>query len=340
MAPLTPHEEMLFRTLTEDEYEYLRNSLEIPTEGIRTEIKNNRELLMEVLKIRNEQVILNGQKATLLSGNQYNQEGMKYFVTAEGVQIWAATDKGINYKEINEDRVVIDTEHHIFVGVDGMGGQSDGEAAADAVATGMMKRIESARAGMEEAQNIMRQRNLNTDAGACFHRVELTFDENHHVFCNAQQAGDVHLLILNEDNSKDMESADENLADSYAAIGRITPDEALYNRYRNVVLNYVGPSTGDIHITLTNKPMRTGQKILIYSDGITDNFTSYELVAMLQGKKTEEFIHIINEATAKRMANLDTLIADSDRETNGMYADGFKAKPKTDNRALIVIEIP
>jgi hypothetical protein len=51
-------------------------------------------------------------------------EDIREYKTASGDMIWAATDKGINYKDHNEDRVGVSPQDNMAVVADGMGGMA------------------------------------------------------------------------------------------------------------------------------------------------------------------------------------------------------------------------
>ncbi|MGH2564886.1 MAG: hypothetical protein ACRDE5_10245, partial [Ginsengibacter sp.] len=83
-----------------------------------------------------------------------------------------------------------------------------------------------------------------------------------------------------------------------------------------------------------------GDFVLLMSDGISDNFTAGEIALKVkEGLSTKELFFWLAETSGQRMKNFEAIEEVSHRKTDGVYSDGYKSKPKPDNRALAIIEI-
>jgi hypothetical protein len=68
-----------------------------------------------------------------------------------------------------------------------------------------------------------------------------------------------------------------------------------------------------------------------------------ELWKLIAGKTQEQAIEDISDVTDKRMKNSKDIISKTDqqggRHKTGVYSDGYKSKPKSDNRAIAIVDI-
>ena len=62
-----------------------------------------------------------------------------YFRLGSGDEVIAGTDKGINYKDYNEDRVVVSPEGNFIAVIDGMGEYGKGDRAAEILARSLLE---------------------------------------------------------------------------------------------------------------------------------------------------------------------------------------------------------
>jgi serine/threonine protein phosphatase PrpC len=89
------------------------------------------------------------------------------------------------------------------------------------------------------------------------------------------------------------------------------------------------------------RPIQRGSRVILVSDGITDNLETEEVVDLIRGKTALEAIAIIDDVTSRRMANKQEIIDGTpDRKASGRFVDGFVLRPKQDNRGIAIIEIP
>ena len=264
-----------------------------------------------------------------------------------GGEIMAGTDKGIDYKNCNEDRVVISPRDGFVAVVDGMGGEGDGELAAQILAEELLALPSDAKSVKYEAQLKMNRKNIET-GGAVFISAQFSQDENGK-FLNIVQAGDAKLIVVSGDGTVSFESEDDSLVADLTKWGDITSDEALFDNRRHVVTNAISPSEEKDPKSYPRVRVQTKDLILLYSDGISDNFTSEEIAKKVkEGLSRDELFAWLSDATGERMKNYYKIIGKEAgerqrvikaREKRGVFSDGFKSKPKKDNRALVIMEV-
>ncbi|MBU0577837.1 hypothetical protein KJ742_05180 [Patescibacteria group bacterium] len=284
--------------------------------------------------IRKQPMICDGKNASSL------KESIELFYTESGDRIAVATDKGIGYKNHNQDRVLVIPAQNVLAVVDGIGGKDDGDKAAQIFAEEVQNSPQDFQNATLDTSIRLLQEGLD-NAGTCFvgNRVVV---ENGEKFLEVTQAGDVKTIVFDEHGNVIFESKDESLVQEKVNRGEITPDEALYNKKRNIVTHQISADSSII-TTYPRIPLKKGYRVVSYTDGIGDNFTPSEIWHLIKGKSAEEAIALISDASDVRMRGKDLIIDKTDkkggREKLGRYVDGYLSKPKRDNRGIGIIDV-
>jgi len=252
--------------------------------------------------------------------------------TSGGLTIAAATDAGFNYKPVNEDRIVIGDDFAAVI--DGMGGHSGGERAAQIVAEEIASTPADMPGALHRASVRMQREDDARDvysgkAGACVMTARVLRDRNA-LTVKSYQAGDVKRIIAHQRSLLGQrggplsfdESSDQGLVGSLVASGVITPEEAKTHAYRNVVLNYICKEEPKASYSATN--IHQGDAVLLYSDGVSDNLSVEEIIRMGTAKTVSELLKAVWDATEEKMTN------------HKRYPKG-EAKP--DNRSFVAIDV-
>lgn len=293
---------------------------------------------------------------------------VQQYRSPNGLLFTAATDKGIDYKNHNEDRVILRSDVGFAAVVDGMGGHGDGEAFAEALARELGKNPTDPNAAV--AAMVSAAASMDPEAAACFASVRIIRTPKGAFYLqNAYRGGDVRIAIVNPDGEIDDESADENYADMIfrgevqramdeaekmsgteeerkhyleTAIARARHN-ARFSGVRNV-------TDGGVKLTdngcearnpvFTDYALLPGAIVLVMSDGITDNLEVQEIIDNTPRPLTsEDILRTIDALTTSRMQRYEdfrTL-----RPAIGeLFPDGFFSKPKRDNRGIAIIEVP
>lgn len=288
------------------------------------------------------ELLLKQRKVCVLDGDSAEGFGSKIykFTTPKGIQITAITNKGVNYKDDNEDRIAINPFAEFAAVCDGMGGHGDGDLAAEILAHQLLLYPEDIEKAVEEARKEFEKENLASNAGACLITAQIIF-ENESMYVDTRQAGDAHMIIVNKDGSLVCESIDETYAQEDVDECRITKDQATYATNRNTVKNAIHKTTGQVTHTCTRFQVFSGQKILIFSDGTSDNLATPDILKRIQGLNGPQIIQRLSAILQERMGNYKNIIMYTlDRINTGVFSDGFISQPKPDNWSIVVMEVP
>ena len=204
------------------------------------------------------------------------------------------TDEGFNYKERNEDRIVINTEKNCFAVIDGMGGYKQGADAAQILAEELQIGFEtdlSFQQIQNQAHQRMKKQKLKKN-GACYIATRVKGK-----MLEIAQAGDVRLIIIDKNNQIKFETIDEGAG------------HTVFN-----VVQGEKPGTTSIH----RATIAEGDRIIISSDGITDNIDNDEMAELLTDTTPEQAMQIIAELSQSVMLD-------------------YSGKP--DNRSVLIYDI-
>lgn len=264
----------------------------------------------------------------ILSGEEH---GASEIQLPSGALVLARTDKGIGYsKPHNEDRIVVgwtpatntNTGMDIVAVIDGMGGQGDGETAACIIARTLAENIATLvqenicvqmREIWQQAQACMRKEfGGKTDAygnllasksGAALQIVAL-YQNTLGRFAHCFLAGDVRRIFI-----------------PIAGVVQQSTDEA---NGRYAITNALSGTT--CCPTESICALGPGGRLILCSDGITDNLTTQEIVNMCRGS-LQEILQEIWRKTGEKM-------------TSRLPGNFPLSHSKPDNRAFLVVEIP
>jgi|GEM_PF-5619340 len=300
------------------------------------------------------------------------------FEFKSGDRLLAGTDKGIGYKDHNEDRVVIVEKENFVAVVDGMGGESQGEKAAQILAESLLASPNDPTQATKIARQKMKESDLfEKEGGACFMAAKVLDTQNGKVL-QISRIGDCSLFVMKKDGTIVYKSPEDSLISLLVDIGIITKDQALYHDLRAIILQavniapnvkpenmlrslvkngYLTPEQEEDEkikdaftwaLRARQEPsfsevlIEQGDLVVIASDGIIpDNFTPEEISMERpdEGWSPEGLFSWLSEATTERMKKFETIKESSSRKKEGKYSDGYKTKPKRDNRALAILQV-
>lgn len=278
-------------------------------------------------------------------------ESIRTYTSEMGLSVAAAADRGVNYGNNNQDRVVVKPDEGLFVVIDGIGGGSKGDLAADILAEKFMTDSDPAKAayqahlGMEQ---LYRQGEITDTSGAGFVSAKIRRKEQG-IDLEYSYSGDCSLIVLHADGRISVGEADSYVDNQMVAKGILSPDEALYNPHRNIVEKSITPERSSVQTKTI--AVEKGDRVIMASDGIGDNLTPEEIRELIQGLRPEEAIAKLDEITSQRMQNYKNNSVDFDRrpeqskqalahrKKHGVFADGYRSGAKPDNRSVIVFDI-
>jgi serine/threonine protein phosphatase PrpC len=182
---------------------------------------------------------------------------------------------------------------------------------------------------------------LNPNTRTCISMVQITKN----LFLEETHAGDTKTLVLRYNTSKktyeiQFFSKLDNVAYEAFNSGKITEEQYHNHPKRNYITNSI--SVGDInceepqHEGLSEPEslqLQVNDIVLMFSDGIDDNFTEAEILEIVnkyQAQGPEAILRAISEAQYKRVTF---------KSTKKKPNDGYKKRAKQDNLSAICLRI-
>jgi serine/threonine protein phosphatase PrpC len=309
--------------------------------------------------------ILNGEKSETL------KDGITSCDTISGYHVAAATDRG--HKKANQDRVVVSPRANMIAVVDGMGGTGEGEKAAEVVANELVKSPLDLKTAAENAKMRINKHNLGM-SGACFLAAKVREDAEGKKldYC---QAGDVGLIIIGKNGKIKYKSTDQSFSNVLVKYGNITEDESRYSLksqrevatnsistqeyfnyiqqtleqdsknldipHKEEIVDEIKATMGKIYSETVD--VEAGDRVVIFSDGISDNFTPEEIASLIKGQTPEEAIETLSDETDVRIMDAQniemTTGGEEGRRKAGKYSDDHLTRPKKDNRGIAIMDI-
>src|SRR5581483_549803 len=225
-----------------------------------------------------------------------------------------ATDTGLQ-RANNEDRVYLDETRGVFLVIDGVGGHSAGEKAAEIAVETIPKQLEQAAGSIEErvrtaitaANNeIYRAAEGNPDwrGMACVLTLAVADEDK----ITVGHVGDSRLYLVWNGTVKKLTS-DHSPVGEQEDQGELTELEAMVHPRRNEVFRDVGTRPhepyDDEFIQTKTVPLHPEAALLLCSDGLSDVLTSSEISAIVEqydgdaAKVAQMLVDAANEAGGK-----------------------------------------
>jgi PPM family protein phosphatase len=228
----------------------------------------------------------------------------------------AATDTG-RVRERNEDRYWMDAERGIFLVVDGMGGQPQGELAAEIAVREIQNELRDGATGGDPEERlraaITRANNRICELGRCADGAKgmacvLTLAQIGGGELTIGHVGDSRLYLVWRGAMRKL-TADHSPVGEEEDAGKLTEEEAMMHPRRNEVFRDVGsrPRTENDEgfIQIRRCRFRPDAAMLLCSDGLTDQLTAArirEIVGRYHGDAAgvaEDLVEAASDAGGK-----------------------------------------
>ena len=229
----------------------------------------------------------------------------------------ARTDVGI-VRSGNEDNYLMLADRGVFIVADGMGGHAAGEVASEMAVRITSHEIGSLR-GLSDAEASDRMRTaIRTANDAIFERT-LSERDKRGMGTTATvlvlmprryligQVGDSRAYLLREGQLLQL-TKDHSYVQEQVDAGLLTPEQARYHPYSNVITRCVGASE-EVDVDIYSGKLKVGDVFLLASDGLTGMVDDRRLLQLLQPRSGPGRIVDSRIAEANGRGGLDNITA-------------------------------
>lgn len=199
----------------------------------------------------------------------------------------AATHVG-NVREHNEDSYIADGKLNLWLVADGMGGHAGGEIASAIAADVVAKSIASGNSLDNSIQNahhtiLEAVKNGNGKVGMGTTIVAVRIRDNRYELA---WVGDSRAYLWN--NGLEQISKDHSYVQMLVDLGKILPQEARYHPQKNIITQNLGSEFIDtLMVDVRRDELKPGQKILLCSDGLSDELDERAIADIVRSGKSD-----------------------------------------------------
>ena len=231
----------------------------------------------------------------------------------------ARTDVGM-IRSGNEDNFTVDSrsERGIFIVADGMGGHAAGEVASEMAVQIVQQELEAVR-DLDGEDVVQLVANALKHANRAIHERTLTEVDKQGMGTTASvlvlagsryligQVGDSRVYLLRAGKFEQL-TKDHSYVQEQVDAGYLTPEQARYHPYSNVITRCVGASP-EVQPDVYSGDVRVGDLFLVASDGLTGMVDDRRLQILLMSRaEPERKVHaLISEANGR--GGLDNITA-------------------------------
>ena len=209
----------------------------------------------------------------------------------------ARTDVGM-IRTGNEDNFVVDAngDRGLFMVADGMGGHAAGEVASEMAVQIVLRELKEIKSIGGTATKAMG--NALRNANRAIHDRTITEVDKQGMGTTASvlmlgdsryligQVGDSRIYLLRDGNLQQV-TKDHSYVQEQVDLGNLTPEQARYHPYSNVITRCVGASP-DVDPDLYAGEARMGDVFLVASDGLTGMVDDRRLAQLLMSRAEPE----------------------------------------------------
>ena len=222
-------------------------------------------------------------------------------------------------RKLNEDSLLERPEMGLWLVADGMGGHSAGDVASQMIAENLKKihegislerYIDDVEDRLLKVNEQLLQKSRETTKRNTIGSTVVVFIA-YQKYCVYIWAGDSRLYRLREGNLRQM-TTDHSQVELYVEQGLISREEAAVHPHGNMITRAVG-ATDELYLDMDIQTMRSGDRYLLCSDGLTKHLVDFEIEDILREEEnTEDTCKILIDLTLERGAgdNVTAIVVD------------------------------
>lgn len=222
-------------------------------------------------------------------------------------------------RKLNEDSLLDRPEMGLWMVADGMGGHSAGEVASQMITENLKKihegislerYIDDVEDRLLKVNEQLLQKSRETTKRNTIGSTVVVFIAYQN-YCVYIWAGDSRLYRLRDGNLRQL-TTDHSQVELYVEQGLISREEAAVHPHGNMITRAVG-ATDDLFLDMDIQTMRSGDRYLLCSDGLTKHLVDFEIEDILREEEnTEDTCNVLIDLTLERGAgdNVTAIVVD------------------------------
>ncbi|MDR0939110.1 MAG: protein phosphatase 2C domain-containing protein [Mediterranea sp.] len=192
------------------------------------------------------------------------------------------------------------TASRFFIVCDGMGGHAHGEVAANTVCQALGDYLashplitldeEELDAAIDAAYDALDDADDKSMGGERKMGTTLALAYLHHRGCTAAHIGDSRIYHVRPNAGILYRSPDHSLVEDLVRLGELTPEEARYDRRRNIITRVMMPHQEERQYAETRllTDLRAGDYLFLCTDGVLERLTDERLLHILSEDLDDE----------------------------------------------------
>ncbi len=199
-----------------------------------------------------------------------------------------------DFREHNEVNYLADSDGRYFIVADGMGGHAAGEKASEMAVRLVSQKLnelidfnrslpEQVTSGIDQAVHhanaeIITTGQLNPDLNRMGTTIALVVVVGHTAYIAG--VGDSRVYSMHGSTFEQL-TKDHSISQALLDSGTISREEIPTHPYRNVLYRYLGTEEGGTEVVAQKRPLDSGDRFILCSDGVTDGVDDDTLATLL-----------------------------------------------------------
>lgn len=211
-----------------------------------------------------------------------------------------------NHRTSNQDALFSNDNCGLWVVADGMGGHEAGEIASQTIVQTIANLSQSGSSNshlqnicsmLEDVNQQLFEQNQDNERTVGSTIALLQADQEH---ANFIWMGDSRIYLLREHTLQQL-TTDHSYVQALINQGKLTADEAEQHQRKNIITRAIGVAA-ECEIEIGQQTLQAGDVFLLCSDGLYNEISQQELLAILDYSEPEQAINTLAELCLSREA--------------------------------------